>query len=513
MPFIQDSPSPSPVSSATSLSDHDQFPTKTLSSRPHTQIDERTRRRQDHHEADIVIVGAGILGCAAAVTLARQGRSVILLERSLKEPDRIVGELLQPGGVQALEKLGLRDCLEGIDAIRVDGYGIWYYDKTVHIPYPDNTVDGDSKPEGRSFHHGRFIAKLRAAAIAESNISVIESTAKGIVKDDYSGHVLGVEAVTQGEQDYYFGSQTLICDGYASKFRDQAAIRHKPLVRSKFYGLELHDCPLPMPNHGHVILSDAAPTLLYQISTHDTRALIDVPENTPTAHPSQGGVKAHLTNVVIPTLPEAVRPTFREAVEKGQIRSMPNSYLPPSTNRTPGLLLLGDAMNMRHPLTGGGMTVALNDVLLLSQLLSPEVVPQLSDTKRVLSAMRTLHWQRKTAGCAAVVNILAMALYSLFAANTGPLRTLQRGCFAYFLLGGNCIAGPCGLLAGIIRQPLVLVYHFFAVAFYSIFVGVQDSWKAGRPWMIPYELTIGAFLVILEAVKVIGPFLLAEMKS
>ena len=70
--------------------------------------DYREVRRRDHHEADIVIVGAGIVGCAAAVAFGKQGRSVILLERSLKEPDRIVGELLQPGGVRALEKLGMR---------------------------------------------------------------------------------------------------------------------------------------------------------------------------------------------------------------------------------------------------------------------------------------------------------------------------------------------------------------------------------------------------------------------
>ncbi len=60
------------------------------------------------HSADVVVVGAGILGCAVAVALGKQGRSVILLEKSLKEPERIVGELLQPGGVAALEKLGLR---------------------------------------------------------------------------------------------------------------------------------------------------------------------------------------------------------------------------------------------------------------------------------------------------------------------------------------------------------------------------------------------------------------------
>ena len=75
---------------------------------PEPQRDPREELRLATHDADVVVVGAGILGCAAAITLGRQGRSVILLEKSLKEPDRIVGELLQPGGVSALETLGLR---------------------------------------------------------------------------------------------------------------------------------------------------------------------------------------------------------------------------------------------------------------------------------------------------------------------------------------------------------------------------------------------------------------------
>lgn len=70
--------------------------------------DYREIRRRQHQHADIVIVGAGIVGCAAAVAFGKQGRSVILLEKSLKEPDRIVGELLHPGGVNALKKLGMK---------------------------------------------------------------------------------------------------------------------------------------------------------------------------------------------------------------------------------------------------------------------------------------------------------------------------------------------------------------------------------------------------------------------
>jgi 2-polyprenyl-6-methoxyphenol hydroxylase-like FAD-dependent oxidoreductase len=75
------------------------------------------------------------------------------------------------------------------------------------------------------------------------------------------------------------------------------------------------------------------------------------------------------------------------------------------------MIILGDAMNMRHPLTGGGMTV----VVLLSELLSPETVPDLGDTKLVLQQMSKFHWRRKH--LTSVINILAQALYSLFAAN------------------------------------------------------------------------------------------------
>lgn len=55
----------------------------------------------------MVVVGSGILGSAIGAALARDGRRVTIIERDLSEPDRIVGEVLQPGGVLALKKLGL----------------------------------------------------------------------------------------------------------------------------------------------------------------------------------------------------------------------------------------------------------------------------------------------------------------------------------------------------------------------------------------------------------------------
>lgn len=58
-------------------------------------------------DPDVIIIGSGVAGSAMAAVLARDGRRVTVIERDMKEPDRIVGELLQPGGLRALKRLGL----------------------------------------------------------------------------------------------------------------------------------------------------------------------------------------------------------------------------------------------------------------------------------------------------------------------------------------------------------------------------------------------------------------------
>ncbi|KAJ5716479.1 hypothetical protein N7493_008390 [Penicillium malachiteum] len=461
-----------------------------------------TRRRIEYHEADVVIIGAGILGCALAVALGRQGRSVILLEASMKEPDRIVGELLQPGGVQALEKLGLLDCLEGIDAISVQGYYISYFKDPVNLDYPRETPSSP-EPRGRAFHHGRFVMKLRQAALACPNVTVVETKATGLVTSTHTQQVLGVECVTDDMKDCYFGQLTVVANGYDTKFRD-GHHPHKPKRRSKFWGLEMIDAPLPSPCYGHVLLSDIPPVLMYQIGTHETRILIDIPDNLPAASVKNGGVKGYMRNSVLPSLPKNCQGPFLDALERGQLRSMPNSFLPASTNKTAGLMILGDALNMRHPLTGGGMTVALNDVCLIRELLSPEAVPTFEDTELVLKQLARFHWLRKKSST--VINILAQALYMLFAADDVNLRALQRGCFRYFQIGP--VDQPVLMLAGLLKQPLVLVTHFFTVAFLAIWVLFRET-PVNHLVMFPFR----SIMVFWTACIVIVPYILAELWS
>jgi flavin-dependent dehydrogenase len=59
-------------------------------------------------EADVVVLGGGPAGCAAALTLARQGHGVIVIERSAYDTPRI-GETLPPMSRQLLADLGVWD--------------------------------------------------------------------------------------------------------------------------------------------------------------------------------------------------------------------------------------------------------------------------------------------------------------------------------------------------------------------------------------------------------------------
>ncbi|CCM03056.1 uncharacterized protein FIBRA_05175 [Fibroporia radiculosa] len=422
---------------------------------------------------DVLVVGAGVAGSALAHALSTLRRPkplrICLIERSLAEPDRIVGELLQPGGVAALQHLGMGACLDGIDAIPVHGYCVVLNGKPVHIPYPD-------AKEGRSFHHGRFIQALRAKAKKASGVDVVEATVSELIECPKTGRVLGVRAArkqdgaSEGsavEKESFFADLTVVADGCFSNFRSTvlAGAGVKPETKSHFVGVVLEDARLPMSQHGTVVLVEGhGPVLLYQIAQHDTRMLVDLKV------PLPSDIKEVILSEIAPQLPSSLQEPVRTALAKDRLRRMPNSFLPPAEqggqHTKEGVFLLGDSWNMRHPLTGGGMTVALNDVVMLKELLTH--VDDLSDWRQVSRVLHRWHWSRKR--FASTINILSVALYDLFGADDECLGVLRTGCFKYFELGGDCVRGPVSMLSGLEQSTVLLARHFFAVAFYAIWV-------------------------------------------
>jgi squalene monooxygenase len=198
-------------------------------------------------------------------------------------------------------------------------------------------------------------------------------------------------------------------------------------------------------------------------------------------------------------LPEQIQASFLAAIEKGNIRSMPNKTMPALPRPTPGALLMGDAFNMRHPLTGGGMTVALSDIVLLRDMLRP--LRDFHDAESLCDYLQAFYTRRKPV--AATINTLAGALYKVFCDSPdSAMKEMRQACFDYLSIGGVFSSGPVALLSGLNPRPLSLVVHFFAVAVYGV----------GRlliPFPSPSRIWIGARL-IRGASNIIFPIIKAE---
>jgi len=68
---------------------------------------------------DIVVVGGGPAGLAAAIAARRKGLSVAVLDPDRPPIEKACGEGLMPDGVEALERLGVR--IENIESYRFRG--------------------------------------------------------------------------------------------------------------------------------------------------------------------------------------------------------------------------------------------------------------------------------------------------------------------------------------------------------------------------------------------------------
>ena len=71
------------------------------------------------NDYDLVIAGAGIAGASLAVSMARAGYGVLLVESSAEFKDRVRGEFIFPWGVVEAGRLGVYDDILGAGGHRV----------------------------------------------------------------------------------------------------------------------------------------------------------------------------------------------------------------------------------------------------------------------------------------------------------------------------------------------------------------------------------------------------------
>lgn len=284
----------------------------------------------------------------------------------------------------------------------------------------------------------------------------------------------------------------VISEGPFSLFRSKFSKAEKE-VSGYFIGMVLENAELPFENHGHLMLGDPSPFLMYPISSTKTRVLVDFPGSKP---PRIGEkLKQQLKEGYLSGVPDKTKPAFEAAIDKGEFKMMPNHRLPAMPVKKDGVVLLGDSLNMRHPLTGGGMTAAFTDVQTLSDQL---VDVDFNNAKAVHNAIDKYYDTRHSKN--ATINILADALYGVMS-NTN----LRKACFDYLKAGGKKTEEPIAILSALSRNQRLLEKHFIAVAFEGAKKEILENKNAAS---IKHSIHM-----IRESLDIVAPLILAEKPS
>lgn len=434
---------------------------------------------------DICIVGAGVAGASLAAHLSKHKLNIALLDPCFEERERIVGELMQPGGVYMLEQLGISEALANIETSEIKGYALFNKDKEVLINYQGEASNFHFA--GRGLNNGKFIQALRALSAEKENVD--RYTAKAIDFIEFDEQIEGVVIEDiEGNRSSILAKLTIVCDGFFSSLRTKLIPECKE-VTSHFLGFVLENCDLPHESYGHIFMGGDAPFLCYRISSKQIRVLVDFPGS---EAPQKGeAMQSYLVNEIMPQLPETMHLSFLAAIHEAKFKFMPNHYMHSSVCSKKGLAMVGDALNMRHPLTGGGMTATLTDVMLLCKAIINE--HSLLKTNDLSESISKYYEDRKDWN--ASINILADALYKV-----SLNASLKEACFEYLAKGDAYSREPIELLSGISRDNTILFKHFVQVALLGARSNLSKEFGF-KSFDYSYELLKDASKILIPLVK------------
>lgn len=294
---------------------------------------------------DVLIVGAGVAGSAAAIGLARAGRKVLLLDRSEFPREKACGEGLMPAGVAALRRLGI-----DIQGASFKGVRYHYEGRSIEGTFPGGQ-------QGLGVRRWHLDTALIEAARREPNVRVI--TRMPVEAPLFANdRVVGVRA---GEQEFR-APVTIAADGANSRLRHRLGWDASRLTAR------------------HALLGHyrARPSDWVEVLLEDQQEVY--------VTPLRGD------QILVAALADVPRIPARFGDPIGPLRGAAPLEVRAKKRFSPGCVLLGDAAGNCDPITGGGMSQALLSAELLTQH-----IDSLAAFDRAREAMLA-NYRRLTAG-------------------------------------------------------------------------------------------------------------------
>jgi menaquinone-9 beta-reductase len=169
---------------------------------------------QPAQDADVLVVGAGPGGSAAAWQLAQSGLDVLLLEKTTFPRDKVCGDGLTPRAVKSLVRMGV-DISEASGFIRNRGLRIVGGGLTLELPWPELA----SFPDYGLVRPRTDLDELLARGAQKAGARLQEATTVTGPVLDAAGRVVGVTARTGPErrETSYRAPLVIAADGVSAR--------------------------------------------------------------------------------------------------------------------------------------------------------------------------------------------------------------------------------------------------------------------------------------------------------
>lgn len=360
---------------------------------------------------EVVVVGGGFTGMAAAAALSQKGAKVTVLEASLSTAPQFRGELIHPKGVRALDALGLKQPLFDAGGVAVHGFAVT----------PDANADAIVLPyaqesgPGLGIDHPLMVLTMRREVAKRPNVTV--STGARVV--DFVKDGERIVGVKRADGSVHRADLVVVADGRQSKLRPLLGLQPEIKLLSHTVAVAVEGDLLPWGMNGHVFLGAPGPILAYPYGDKKIRFCIDVPSG---LAKGKAAYLELLKTQYAPFVPEPLRAAMLHALDTEPFEAVATHSISTQACAASGVALVGDAGGCAHPLTASGMTNALNDVLSLA-----EVVAEQGPSNGALET-----YQRRRYDFIRMRELFTDALYEVFRGQDAGSKGLQAGVFRYW---------------------------------------------------------------------------------
>jgi menaquinone-9 beta-reductase len=294
-------------------------------------------------EYDVLIVGASIAGCTAAILLAKRGAKVALIDRK-KDPNsykRVCTHYLQPSSVPTIERLGLAPLIDVAGASRPT-LEIW-------TPWGWIFETGQGTP-GYSIRREKLDPILRdlAANTAGVDLFLGHSFSKLLEKD---GRPVGILTSAEDSTEHEFRGKLVVgADGRQSRVAECAKMRTSigKNNRAAFYTY-YREVPLAKTNVAKAWYAN--PNVASIFPTDNDVVMISVMPKLEDASAWESDRESKLVRL-FEDLPDA--PSLRHAKRISPILGTTEMPVIWRQASKPGLALIGDAAFAPDPIWGVG---------------------------------------------------------------------------------------------------------------------------------------------------------------